>query len=93
MTHLITIKIIILRIEVTVQMMIAIVIIILAAITTTVEARKLEYDCPPTLKPREEGNQAKSSQIHIPTFCSLLHEHFFAFDTPLGHTSASWHPA
>ena len=24
----------------------------------TVEARKLEYDCPPTTKPREEGHPA-----------------------------------
>ena len=28
------------------------------ATSATVEARKLEYDCPPTQKPREEGKPA-----------------------------------
>ena len=39
---------------------------------TTTEARNLEYDCPPTLKPREKECQHVSTQVHIPTFWSLL---------------------
>ena len=36
----------------------------------TVEARKLEYFCPPTPKPKEHT----SAQIHIPSFWSLLYQ-------------------
>ena len=39
--------------------------------TYTVEARKLEYECPPTQSLEKKDNQPKSSQIHIQTFWSL----------------------
>ena len=38
----------------------------------TVEARELEYAHPPYPQPRKKENQHKTSQIHIPTFWSLL---------------------
>ena len=34
----------------------------------TEEARKLEYDCPPTPKPREKENQHELFQAHISAF-------------------------
>ena len=37
-----------------------------------VQAKKLEYDYPPYPNPRKKENQHKTSQIHIPTFWSLL---------------------
>ena len=43
------------------------------SIPFTVEARKLEYDCPPT--PKQKGkreDQPKSPKAHGPTFWSLL---------------------
>ena len=38
----------------------------------TVEARKLEYDYPPYPHLQKKDNQHKMSQMHIPTFWSLL---------------------
>ena len=39
---------------------------------STVEARKLEYDCPPTPKLTKEGKAPEFVPGHIPTFWSLL---------------------
>ena len=38
----------------------------------TAEARKLEYDCPPSPSQRKKENQPKRSQSHVPTFGRLL---------------------
>ena len=40
---------------------------------STVEARKLEHDRPPTPKQRTKENQHKSSYIHVPSCWSLLY--------------------
>ena len=43
-----------------------------AAEGLTVEARKLEHDRPPSPNKNKKNNQHKSSDIHFPTFWSLL---------------------
>ena len=39
---------------------------------STVEARKLEYDCPPTPSQRKKEHRHESSKAHLPTSWSLL---------------------
>ena len=53
----------------------------------TVEARKLEYDCPPSLN--QTKHQPKSSHIQIPTFRSLLPYYTVPYYTILDHTIPS----